>query len=260
MMYSIDSLTLISGIDVPIPEIGVNIHQPTIREIAYIGEKSFYEAAQTIIIQKEDFINRLENITQEDKTALSQMSNFEIFLKLVEANPLSNTKVQMLLSLLFPDFNSSIEERFIFLVNPKEQKNILINDNNFEILQEVITTILCLQSGNTKEEFNPQGDRAREIAEKIKRGRERAARLKGEKRQQSSFLSKYISGLGIGTNTLNIHNVLDLTLYKLLNQLERYGLYTQYNISIQAKMAGAKDVEDVDWLKDIENKKEVEHK
>ena len=254
MMYSIDSLTLISGIDIPIPEIGVNIHQPTIREIAYIGEKSFYEAAQTMIIQKEGFINGLENITQEDKIALSQMSNFEIFLKLVEANPLSSTKVQMLLSLLFPDFNSSIEERFIFLVNPKEQKSILINDSNFEILQEVITTILCLQSGNTKEEFNPQGDRAREIAEKIKRGRERAARLKGEKRQQSSFLSKYISGLGIGTNTLNIHNVLDLTLYQLLNQLERYGLYTQYNISIQAKMAGAKDVEDVDWLKDIENK------
>ena len=254
MMYSIDSLTLISGIDVPIPEIGVNIHQPTIREIAYIGEKSFYEAAQTIIIQKEDFINGLENITQEDKTALSLMSNFEIFLKLVEANPLSSTKVQMLLSLLFPDFNSSIEERFIFLVHPKEQKSILINDSTFEILQEVITTILCLQSGNTKEEFNPQGDRAREIAEKIKRGRERAARLKGEKEQQSNFLSKYISGLGIGTNTLNIHNVLDLTLYQLLNQLERYGLYTQYNISIQAKMAGAKDVEDVDWLKDIENK------
>lgn len=254
MMYSIDSLTLISGIDVPIPEIGVNIHQPTIREIAYIGEKSFYEAAQTIIIQKEDFINGLENITQEDKTVLSQMSNFEIFLKLIEANSLSSTKVQMLLSLLFPDFNSSIEERFIFLVNPKEQKSILINDSNFEILQEAITTILCLQSGNTKEEFNPQGDRAREIAEKIKRGRERAARLKGEKRQQSSFLSKYISGLGIGTNTLNIHNVLDLTLYQLLNQLERYGLYTQYNISIQAKMAGAEDVEDVDWLKDIENK------
>ena len=254
MMYSIDSLTLISGIDVPIPEIGVNIHQPTIREIAYIGEKSFYEAAQTIIIQKKDFINGLENITQEDKIALSQMSNFEIFLKLVEANPLSSTKVQMLLSLLFPDFNSSIEERFIYLVNPKEQKSILINDSTFEILQEVITTILCLQSGNTKEEFNPQGDRAREIAEKIKRGRERAARLKGEKKRQSNFLSKYISGLGIGTNTLNIHNVLDLTLYQLLNQLERYGLYTQYNISIQAKMAGAKDVEDVDWLKDIENK------
>ena len=254
MMYNIDSLTLISGIDVPIPEIGVNIHQPTIREIAYIGEKSFYEAAQTMIIQKEDFINGLENIAQEDKIALSQMSNFEIFLKLVEANPLSSTKVQMLLSLLFPDFNSSIEERFIYLVNPKEQKSILINDSTFEILQEVITTILCLQSGNTKEEFNPQGDRAREIAEKIKRGRERAARLKGEKEQQSNFLSKYISGLGIGTNTLNIHNVLDLTLYQLLNQLERYGLYTQYNISIQAKMAGAKDVEDVDWLKDIENK------
>ncbi len=253
MMYKIDKLTLISGIDIPIPELKVNIHQPTIREIAYIGEKSFYQAAQTIAIQKSDFMGRLENISEEDKTVISQMSNFEVFLKLIEMNGFTKINVQSLLSLLFPTFSCDIEERFIMLVDPVNKQTVMIDSNNFEILQDIIATILCLHSGNSKEDFNPMGDRAREIAEKIKRGREKAAKEKGESAQQSSFLSKYISGLGIGTQALNIHIILELTLYQLLNQIERYGLYTQYDMSVKAKMAGAKDVEDVDWLKDIEN-------
>ena len=252
-MYKIDSLTLISGIDIPIPELKVNIHQPTIREIAYIGEKSFYQAAQTIAVQKKDFLGTLENVTEEDKTAISEMSNFEIFLKLIEINSFSKIHVQSLLSLLFPSFSIDIEDRFIMLVDPRAQQTVMIDSNNFEILQDIIATILCLKSGNTKEEFNPMGERARAIAEKIKRGREKAARDRGETSKQSSFLSKYISGLGIGTQALSINIILELTLYQLLNQIERYGLYTQYEMSVKAKLAGAKDVEDVDWLKDIEN-------
>lgn len=251
-MYNIDRLTLISGIDIPIPELKVNIHQPTIKEIAYIGEKSFYEAAQTIAMEKEKLLLTIENLTEEDKVALSQMSNFEVFLKLLEARDLSRVKVQMLLSLLFPNFTIGIEDRFIILVNPQIKQTVIVDENNFEVLQQVITAILCLQSGTEEGEFNPAGDRARAIAEKIKRGREKVAALQGTNDKQSSFLSKYISSLGVGTNSLNIHNILDLTLYQFLNLIERFGLYTAYNISTQAKMAGAKDVEDIDWLKDIE--------
>ena len=250
-MYNIDKLTLISGIDIPIPEIGVNIHQPTIKEIAYIGEKSFYEAAQTIIVDKKDFISGLENVSEEDKTVLLQMSNFEVFLKLLETQELLRVKVQTLLSLLFPDYTINIEERLIFLINPKTKHSAMIDTNNFDILQDVVIIILCLSSSDMREEFNPQGEKAREIVEKIKRGRAKAAQSKGETKKESSFLSRYISGLGIGTNALTINNILGLTLYQLLNQLERYSLYSQYDMAIKAKMAGAKDVEDVDWLKDI---------
>lgn len=254
MMYNLDSLTLISGIDIPIPELRVNIHQPTIREIAYIGEKSFYMAARTLTIDKEDYLFSLENISEEDKVIISQMSNFEVFLNLVNSKPEIRINVLSLLAILFPTHNIQLEDRFLFLVDVNTKDNSMINETNFQILQEIVTTILCLKSGKEKEEFNPMGDRAREIAEKIKRGREKAARSKGESEKQSSFLSKYISGLGIATNALNIQNILALTLYQLLNQIERYGLYTQYDISLRAKMAGAKDVEDVDWLQDIENK------
>ena len=54
MMYNIDQLTLLSGVDLPIPELKVNIHQPTLREIAYIGERSFYQAVKLIHLDKED--------------------------------------------------------------------------------------------------------------------------------------------------------------------------------------------------------------
>ncbi len=252
-MYKIDSLTLISGIDIPIPELGINIHQPTVREIAYIGEKSFYEAAQTLVATKEKLLSLVENVSEEDKVALSGMSDFELFLRLTETSGAFSISVQSLLSLLFPAHSVQIEERFIFLLNTEKKQSVIVNDENFSMFQEIVSTVLCLQSGNVEKEFNPAGDKAREIVDKIKRAREKAAKQKGETPKQTSYLSKYISGLGIATNSLNINNILDLTLYQLLNQIERYGLYSQYDISLRAKMAGAKDVEDIDWLKDIEN-------
>lgn len=251
-MCKIDSLSLIAGIDIPIPSIGINIHQPTLKEIAFLGEKDFYQAAQHIIINAEDMAKRLENLTEEDKIAISELSNFEVFLKLLEANNLTKIKVQMLFALLLPNYSVEIEERFIMLLNPAQGTTVFLNEENFQEFQDVISTILCLNSGKNKDDFNPVGDKAREIAEKLRKGRERVAKLKGDAGEQTSdFLSKYISGLGIGTNSLNIKDVLELTLYQLFDQLERFSLFSAYEIAIKAKMAGAEGVEDVDWLKNI---------
>ena len=252
-MYKIDKLTLISGIDIPIPELRVNIHQPTIREIAYIGEKSFYMSAQVLTMTVESFLqNNGETLSKEDKEALSEMSNFQLIMMMANTEPIVKVNTITLLTLLFPKCIIEIEERFIMLIDSETKQSIVLDDNNFSVLQEIVTILLCLDSGKQKEEFNPIGDRAAAIAEKIKKGRAKVAALKGEEPKESSFLSKYISGLGIGTNTLNLINVLDLTLYQLFDQMERFGLREAHNMSIKAKMAGAKDVEDVEWLKDIE--------
>lgn len=251
-MYKIDSLTLISGIDIPIPELGVNIHQPTIREIAYIGEQRFYMSAQIMTLTVENYARvNSEILKEEDKTALSQMSNFQLIMTMVSGDNNARLDLTTLLTLLFPQYLINIEERFIMLVEANKKQTIMLDENNFSVLQDVIKIILCLRSGNTEEEFNPMGERAREIAEKIQRGRDKVAKL-SNKKAASNFLSKYISGLGIGTKSLNIINVLDLTLYQLFDQIERYSLRESYETSIKAKLAGAKDVEDVDWLKDIE--------
>ena len=46
------------------------------------------------------------------------------------------------------------------------------------------------------------------------------------------------------------YTIKDLTIYQLYDQLERYNLYSQYENSLQAALAGAK-VDIVDWLKKI---------
>ena len=41
----LNDLLLLSGNDIPFIEAQVNIHQPSIKEIAYIGEESFFIVA-----------------------------------------------------------------------------------------------------------------------------------------------------------------------------------------------------------------------
>ena len=254
MMSNIDQLTLISGIDIPIPEIRVNIHQPTIREIAYVGERDFYHAASILRIDKEELSLR-EEMTDEDKSFLLSQTNFQILMSMISGESpeakLLKVKLLTFLTLLFPTYTIDIEERMWFLNSTEGKGAAIIDENNFEVLQHIVGEILCLNK-TSEEEFNPANERARIIAEKLKRGRAKAAALRGEKsEQQDSILSRYISGLSIGTNSLDINKLLELTLYQLFDQLERYGLYTAYDISMKARMAGASDVEDVDWLKNI---------
>ena len=251
MMYKIDGLTLLSGIDIPIPELKVNIHQPTIREIAYIGEGSFYQASTLFLLDKER-VALQEGMSDEDKAFLLSQSNFQVLMSILNQENAQQLKISILtlLTLLFPKHSIELEDRFILLSSQQGEISI-VDENSFDLLQDIVRKILCLE-GNSDEEFKPVGDKAREIAEKIKRGRAKVAALKGEDSEQEiSILSRYVSGLSIGTNSLDINKILDLTLYQLFDQLERYGLYTAYDLGIKAKMAGAKDVEDVDWLKNI---------
>ena len=254
MMFKIDDLTLLSGIDIPIPELKVNIHQPTIREIAYVGERDFYHAASILRVDGEELALR-EDMTDEDKSFLLSQTNFQILMSMIsdnstEAQMLKN-KLIILLTLLFPRYTIDIEERMWFLNSADGNGMVVIDENNFSALQSIVGIILCLNK-TSEEEFNPIDDRARAIAEKIKRGRAKAAAQRGEKsEQEDSILSRYISGLSIGTNSLDINKLLELTLYQLFDQLERYGLYTAYDLSIKARMAGASDVEEIDWLKNI---------
>ena len=48
----LDPLLLFSGNDIPFTSSGVTIHHPTIKEIAYLGEDTFFTGYQMLIISK----------------------------------------------------------------------------------------------------------------------------------------------------------------------------------------------------------------
>ena len=114
-----------------------------------------------------------------------------------------------------------------------------------------------MHGGNAQsEDFNPANDRAREIAEKLRKGREKAAAAKGESIAEVSILSRYVSILAVG-NHKDINDLMEYTVYQLYDEFERYQLKLSYDMYIKQLLAGAKDPEKPkDWMKDIHSDKD----
>ena len=66
------------------------------------------------------------------------------------------------------------------MITAGEAQPVMIDDSNFESLQSAISNICCLKTGPMEQTtFNPANDRAREIAEKLMKGRQKVAAQKG---------------------------------------------------------------------------------
>ena len=82
-------LALMTGVDIPIPELQTAIHQPTIEEISLIGEQTFFMGAQMLCLNKSMYTS--------DKSLLGNTSNFQILMTLM-AQPEMTDKKQDVLS------------------------------------------------------------------------------------------------------------------------------------------------------------------
>ena len=66
-----------------------------------------------------------------------------------------------------------------------------------------------------------------------------------------SILSRYISILAVGQSK-DINSLMQYTVYQLYDEFKRFELKQNYDIYFNAKLAGAKDLDEVDnWMKDL---------
>ena len=236
-------LALMCGTDIPVPALQAVIHQPKIKEIALMGESDFFVAIQCLNVNK-DFIN-------QDKTLLQNTTNFQIFMTIMLEKEAKDKKfaTQQLLSLLFPDRKVMFTPRSIALTG--EGISTTIDENNFEELQNIFKEMFCISNNNNQQAgFNPANEKAREIAEKLMRGRKRVAELNGS--ANASIFSQYLSILTVGLSSMSLQELMDLTMYQLYDLVERYQLYISWDIDIRARLAGAKPDDHPDnWMKNI---------
>lgn len=242
-----DELLLLSGNDIPFPEARVTIHQPRLREIAYIGEENFFTGCE--------FLNFSKDMLQEkDKVNLINQTNFEILMSIVkDKTPLgiqTKNSILMLLTLIFPEYEINLQEDGIVLFKDKEFASL--NKMNFDEFQKILVQMFCLgRKKDNEQDYNPAGDRAKMIAEKLKRGRQRAAAAKGEENEKVAIFSRYISILSVGESK-DINSFMNYTVYQLFDEFERFELKQNSDVYLQAKLAGAQNLDEVDnWMKDI---------
>lgn len=235
-------LALMCGTDIPVPECQLTIHQPRIKEIALIGEADFFAGIQCLCLNKSMFV---------DKSHLETTTNFQIFMTVMSEKEAAEKKVavQQVCTLLFPSMKTSFTPRSMILIG--EGRTVTIDESNFEALQTIISTICCTKTGPMDQQaFNPANDAAKEIAEKLMRGRQRVAAQKGT--SNASIFSQYLSTLTIGVGSLSLSEAMNLTMYQLYDLVERYMLYLNWDIDIRSRLAGAKPESPTEnWMKNI---------
>ena len=130
-------------------------------------------------------------------------------------------------------------------------QNVTIDESNFELIQSVLKEVFCVSNQkNQQGGFNPADEKAREIAEKLMRGRKRVAELNGS--ANASIFSQYLSILTVGLSSMSLQELMDLTMFQLYDLVERYQLYISWDIDIRSRLAGAKPDDKPDnWMKNI---------
>lgn len=230
-----------TGVDIPIVECKIILHQPTIEEISFIGESEFFIGVQTLCLNKSMFI--------EDKNDLNDISNFQIFMTIMRDKNTADKKQAVLkvLNILFPKYKILITPNSL-IFNENEQN--IVDETNFEYLQNILKLVFCQNIGPMDQQaFNPADKKAKEIADKLMRGRQRVAAQKNN--GNGSIFSQYLSILVIGVNQ-NLLDLIKLTMFQLYDLVERYSLYINWDIDIRQRLAGAKpDSQPENWMKNI---------
>ena len=154
----------------------------------------------------------------------------------------------MVLALIFPEYEISFEKDCIKI--SKENEEHKIDNSNYEEFKSVISSVFSFgNSKDSKPDFNPSGDLAKKIAEKLNKRHQKLAEVKPT--QKVDILSRYVSILSVGEQK-DMNALLNYTTYQLFDEFKRYELKMGHDIYVQAKMAGAKDLKEVeDWMQDI---------
>jgi len=127
----------------------------------------------------------------------------------------------------------------------------IIDKNNFDEFTEILYEMFgVIAFQGEVREYNPAGPRARALVEKFQKKRELLAKLRQEKGEDTSMTSvfgRYLNILAVGEN--KDKNILaQYSVYQLLEEFNRFELKQAFDYTLQAKMAGAKNVKDVkDW-------------
>ena len=225
----LNKFCLISGKDIQF-ENTFYIHAPTIEELGEynISEDDLLKALRVITITK----NVLENIPNEKQ----DINTFFFFLAVL-ANPNfpeeDKQNIVNVLSLILNRYKLMLNDKGIMLINTLDNKQIFyINENNFEIFQNYLREIFCLEKFFPQEqEYNVKSEKARRIAEQLKHS--------------------YISILSIGTNT-PLDNLINKTIYQIFYLLDRYTLYYNVDLDIRCRLAGSTNDKEMDnWMKII---------
>lgn len=258
MMSKISELILISGLDIELDKLSVKIRQPKLKEIALMGEDKFFNSMSIFYIEPEPLMNLINLSEEEKKIWIDSSTAYDNLLFLMQATALEPGEKEKLIELIRMAFKTMVPTH-TFVFNDESETMILMADNElhsivvdrdlFSRFKDIAEEIFLLDKffgiNNSTAKLSAA---AQKIADKIALSEQKLKKLKNENAEENSQFARIISIMGMNYELDYLSN---LTVYQLYNQFERFNLLSNYTQGTQALLAGARDVELVDWYKKI---------
>ena len=243
----------LSGQPVLIPDCNIYITQPKIKDVVLFGEDEFL-----IVVNLLGHTENLVKQMKEGNPQLESISDFQLLLIVMREEPTINNSIKNFLELVFPDYKIKIEDASIdFYITQEEEEFIggRVFAFNFEKFQQIINDLFePKMNADDEPEYDPANDLAAEIAEKIKKGRERRKQAMAKNEGPQSLFGRYTSILAIGMQ-MSISVFYDYTPFQLYDAFMRYfskvsnDLYTK--VSTTPLMDVSKMEQPEDWVRNL---------
>lgn len=264
-------LHILAGTPIPVRSMGTIISQPKIREIAAIGEDRYFtvlslfqkanrEEFKSEILKSEEARIKKENpdfeMTEDDKREIefeldiTYPSDFSVFIYLLKTFPDLKSSFESFLYIIFPNLRKIAWVPTLNLTFAGEEAIDFTEDMFAEVKDIVLSSLNYRTAEEQRAEFNPANNMASEIADKIKRAKEKRNTEVSSNSTESPLAD--MSSILASSSNLSIQEVMDMTYPQLVIQYERSSLLLGFVNQIRASAFGGLDPDDIiDWTKTL---------
>lgn len=177
------------------------------------------------------FTEKIEDIFEDVPDEYKELNTFDIFLNFEG----DNENFISSLKLFFKEEAIVINKQIQIIALPNKQ---IIDRNNWIRFCEAINLQNNKNKKNEIEQYNPKSAKAKEIADKLKRAKEKINKVKAKNNEDLDLLD-LISAFASYNKNVNILDVWNMTMYQFNDQFQRMQLWNDYDISIQSLLHGA---------------------
>ena len=231
-------LLLLSGLPIEL-NIG-NIYPLKLKDIVKLRYSKYNSYISLLLIDK----SQLNNNNDNKDIDLNQITNFDIVFSSCLMDEQFRISYFNMLEVFFKE-TIQLGNGFFYFGNLIKneldgiglESNRIIYKNNFN---EIVNLLKQINSMKNKEEneFNPANDKAKEIADRMKKAREKINKVKAKSGEDLS-LSDLISAFAFYNKNTDLNSIFEMTIYQFNNQFQRMQLVNNYEISVQSLLHGA---------------------